>query len=200
MSNLNKVKDFVHLYKNLQNITDDDFQKWLQQDKMQSKYCEPQESAFRLFSKLGLLMKNYIPCNGNFSKGTYYPIKHYKEIFYSNNHIIKCKDTGDISDLTFIKNTSNDNTVICATTSKNIKNLKSLRDLDINDILIEKNNLYNKSLHICIVFPDKNQLLQMDKNSGESTKTIRDVIHDPTTTIIDWNHCIIFDKLLIIYL
>ena len=75
------ITTFVELYDLLQNFTTDSILDWL---KVSWNGKDKQESIFRLFSKLGLIigLNGYNICHGNFNLGTIYPIQDKKSIFY----------------------------------------------------------------------------------------------------------------------
>jgi len=150
---------------------------------------EPQESVFRLFAFLNLityehngtdLLKQFRITTKNFSKGEVNDQN--SDIDVEILHNMHLKDSGDVSDLTFVKEGS-----IIASSSKNYADYSSKgKKLDLAKIEAIHNKHYSgKELNILLVVRNKPELEHSHHNMSFSSKKAKDLIQKALK--LDWD-------------
>jgi len=180
------MKSFVDLYNYLRKSKFSNIIEWLEDDdKWVGK--EKQESLLRLFASLGLISKlrDYKICIGNMNLGTLNEMKSKREIFYDKkNNEINLNDKGDASDLSGINKINKNNYLL--TTSKNLKKIL-VNKLDIDKLIVNFDKNYkSKTYTLCVMINSKNKLLKALENCDKTSETIKELILDKNTIIMDW--------------
>lgn len=180
------MKSFVDLYNYLCKSKFSNIREWLEDDdKWVGK--EKQESLLRLFGGLGLInkLRDYKICIGNMNLGTLNEIKNKREIFYDKkSNKINLNDKGDASDLSGINIINKNNYLL--TTSKNLKKIL-LNKLDIDKLIVNfEKNYKSKTYTLCVMINSKSKLLKALDNCDKTSETIKELILDKNTIIMDW--------------
>ena len=175
--NIKDIKTFRDLYLYLQN-NNNNIDAILNSKWKDIKY-EPQESLFRLFSFLGLFDKLKGFCKGTINNNNFSLISSFLDIEDFLNE--KCKDSGNISDATFLF----DNT-LTLTTSKNYEEYDGkINHMDfgvLKSLLQEHSKLYKTRLNI--VVNNKSKFIKAYENIHESSNYL---LKDVDYTIYDWD-------------
>jgi hypothetical protein len=168
MDNLNNFED-LYLYLQITRFTIKDIV-----DIYVNKHLQPnskgyiQEALLRVLGGFGCISKlnDFIPCVGKFNKNNLKPIKKYEQVIYtSKNKPITFKSNGgDASDFSLIH--KDDPTHYLAFTSKYMETY-TLKDLDIQDIMLHASS-YSK-LSIGIMIPCKDKLNKVKSKSHLSS-------------------------------
>jgi hypothetical protein len=193
MSTSQSFQTFKDLFIFLQSF-DGDFLHWIQ-DSWNGP--EKQESALRLFAKLGLVRKlsSYKICKGNFNECTVEPINTFKEIFYhSDNSLINMKDKGDKSDLHGMLVLEDENKkiikkTILATDSKKRENYstKGIGGFDIREIIkiyYEQYKSKGWDFQLCVCVRDTNELEDLKNRVNKCNYDLKQDVSN--AIIIDW--------------
>ena len=180
------MKSFIDLYNYLRKSKFSNIKEWLEdEDKWVGK--EKQESLLRLFASLGLISKlrDYKICSGNMNLGTLNEIKNKRDIFYDKkNNEINLNDKGDASDLSGVNLINKNNYLL--TTSKNLNKIL-VNKLDIDKLIVNFEKHYkSKTYTLCIAINSKSKLLKALDNCDKTSQTIKDLILNENTIILDW--------------